>query len=107
MDDGTRYLRRACLAWEKLRVAYTLALLCITIGPALLRGKSLVRMLSDKDVLVWLALLCAVANGFYCLGPLLEISVHTFTGRKLRGGRYALFAAGILFMLGLRYAAGM
>jgi hypothetical protein len=107
MDDGTRYLRKASLSWEKLRVVYTLALLCTTIGPSLLKGKSLVRMLSDKDVLVWLALLCTVANGFYCLGPLLEIGVHTFTGRKLRGGRYVLFTAGILFMLGLRRAAGM
>jgi len=107
MDEGTRYLRKACLGWEKLRVVYTLALLFTALGPSLLRGKSLIRMLSDKDVLVWLALLLVVANGFYCLGPLAEIGLYAFTGRRFGRARYALFAAGFLVMLALFRMAGV
>lgn len=113
MDETGRYLERAWLAWEKLRIVYNTVLL--------VEGLTSVYFLWQLDKIAdyhyrfgssWLGfaiLFGVVANVFYCLGPLAEACVHRLLGRGMGRARYSLFAAGLLLSTGLIFllARGM
>ncbi len=72
MSETGRYLRDACLAWEKWRVAYNLVLF-LEYHMIPLRAKALVASQISFPYWVLYALCVFIANGFYCLGPSFEI----------------------------------
>ena len=89
MNETRRYVRGVILAWEKLRVLYTVVLIV------------------QGSVCPWNlwkhlgALLIVVANVFYCFGPLLETYACVVFGRRTSRGRYLLFGAGLVFSVGV------
>jgi hypothetical protein len=111
MDETARYLKKAWLTWERLRIAYNLVLLvegltCLfflwQLGkcadhacPALLGGWTVVIPFG------------VAANVFYCLGPLAETYVCVLLGHRLGRARYSLFAAGLLFSMCVTLAPAM
>lgn len=105
MDETTRYLKKACLAWEKLRVVYN-ALLLVEglIGLWTLRrlgerADHLCPNVFGPGVWRFIILFGVVANVFYCVGPLVEAYTSVVLARRMNRGRYVLFVAGLLFSM--------
>ncbi len=95
MDETARYLKRASLTWEMLRVVYNLVLLAE--GLWILRKVLAPVFLDGPGVLI--LLFGVVANAFYCLGPLLETYAYVGFAERIGRARYVLFATGLLFSM--------
>ena len=95
MKDGAAYMKHAVLAWEGLRVVYTGALLAVAVlMPAQVR-----EYMADQTALgYWGPMFAcvAVANVFYCLGPLAESYAYAMAGWRMGWKRYVLFTIGLL-----------
>ena len=97
MDETVRYVSRACLAWERLRLVYNLVLLVV--------GLACSWRLRDTHLFLlggyWggVVLFGTIANVFYCLGPLLETYACALCGREMDRQRYLLFAAGLFLSM--------
>jgi len=81
MDVTVSYLRAALLSWEKLRIAYNVIL--VVEG---LIGLAFLRLLEKY-------------SGHVCAAVIF--------GRRIRRARYLLFAAGLVFSMGLILALAM
>jgi len=89
VDETRQYVRGVILAWEKLRVLYTVVLI---VEGSVCPGN------------LWKHLgapLIVVANVFYCFGPLVETYACVVFGRRISRGRYLLFGAGLVFSMGV------
>lgn len=91
------------LGWEKLRIYYNAPLLVEGLV-----GLSYLRHLGEKaghrcpnifGSHVWVVIItfAVLANVFYCLGPLAEISLVALRIRWTRRARHLLFTVGLLF----------
>jgi hypothetical protein len=93
IDDFARYVRRAALTWEALRVVYNFVLLVEYVtSPLPLRG------------IFWfygLVPFLVIANAFYCFGPLIESYAYVVFDRHMGRGRHWLFGAGLLLSTGV------
>ena len=87
MDDNERYLKRACFAWEMLRIVYNVLNLAFVV-------RFTTWGWHWPSLVGWLAF----ANAFYCLGPLLDISAYALLGFRVGPDRYLLFVAGLIFL---------
>ena len=111
MDVTVSYLRAALLSWEKLRIAYNVILLVEgLIGLAFLRllekysGHVCAALFGVWGMIIVFGI---VANMLYCLGPAAEVCAAVIFGRRIRRARYLLFAAGLVFSMGLILALAM
>ncbi len=95
----------AWLGWEKMRIYYNAVLLVEGLV-----GLSYLRHLGEKaghhcpnvfgsHVWVVIIIFAVLANVFYCLGPLAEISLVSLRIRWTLRARYLLFTAGLLFSI--------
>ena len=98
MNESAQYLRTACLAWEKLRLVYNMFLV-VEYLMIPLHIRLYVAEQTAVNYLLLYSLCVVVANGFYCLGPLLEIYTCAILGRQIGRGRYILFATGCIFSI--------
>jgi len=98
MNETARYLKRASLTWELLRVIYNAVLLWGALAcPA--QQRQFIARHFGFGYWGYTVLLIAVANAFYCLGPLLDIYACTILGFRLGPDRYLLFATGLVFCI--------
>lgn len=110
MDETVGYLKRAVLDWEALRIVYNIILLAEgLIFLWFLRGlEEASGHVCAALIGVWGSIIAfgVIANFMYCFGPVAEVYALSVLGRRLGRGRYLLFAAGLLFSMGVIAALG-
>lgn len=103
--ETAAYLKKTWLAWERLRIFYNLpllveGLLCLWYLRylAVKSGHLCANIFGTR---IWLMIIVfgALANAFYCFGPLAEVFLIAVSKGRSRRARYLLFAAGLLFSM--------
>lgn len=93
------YLKEAFLDWERLRLLYNLLLVLSFLRFTVTWTGDSERIFSAGRALPAYLLIIAIANVFYCLGPLIEFYLDTFLRLQLHTTRRILFVAGCAFSL--------
>ena len=92
MSDNKSELKSIVKNWELLRLGYNFVLLII--GLAL--SYKLIPYFGSVGYLRNIIIFGAVANVFYCLGPIIELYLYVL-GVKIGKVRYILFGLGLAF----------
>jgi hypothetical protein len=93
-DESRLQLRTIVHQWERLRFIYNAVLLI----EGLLLTADLMAVAGATVYWANVLVFGAIANAFYCLGPLVDVYLLAY-GVKLLNGRYLLFGIGLLFSM--------
>ena len=94
MDPTRSYLRKALIAWEAMRILYSLAL-----PVAIVKLKLVGSHLEPIDWFFLVLFPLFIFNVFYCLGPLAESLLCVLFDFRLGRLRYAVSAASLLALV--------
>ena len=97
MDETRRYLKHACVAWEKLRIVFNLVFLVQFQIAFRIPLKAFIQ--SHPELWLFVIVCFAFANACYCLGPLFEVYAWVVHGWRIGRARYLLFVAGVVFSI--------
>ncbi len=89
-EDVKAYLKHAAIAWEVMRLVYTLAIPCLLLAAVCSRGPTWPTIAQLGGFIMYALSRIVLANAIYNLGPLTELYLCVVWGTRIAGARYFL-----------------